>query len=46
MCTAKQYRVKAAEFTELLKTKNSPAEIREFRNLERSYVALAEKTNG
>jgi hypothetical protein len=42
MCTAKQYRVKAAEFTELLKTKNSPAEIREFRNLERSYVALAE----
>ena len=42
MCTAKQYRVKAAEFTELLKTTSSPAEIREFRNLERSYVTLAE----
>jgi hypothetical protein len=42
MCTAKQYRLKAAEFTDLLKTKNSPAEICEFRNLERSYVGLAE----
>jgi hypothetical protein len=42
MCTAKRYRVKAAGFTELLKTKNLPAEIREIRNLERSYVALAE----
>jgi hypothetical protein len=42
MCTAKQYRVKAAEFTELLKTTSSPAEIREFRNLKRSYVTLAE----
>ncbi len=41
MCTAKQYRVKAAEFTELLKTASSPAEMREFRNLEQSYVTLA-----
>jgi hypothetical protein len=42
MCTAKQYRVKAGEFTELLKTASSPAKIREFRNLEQSYVTLAE----
>jgi len=42
MCTGKQYRVKAAEFTELVKTTSSPAEIREFRNLERSYITLAE----
>jgi hypothetical protein len=42
MCTAKQYRVKAAEFTELLKTASSPAEICEFRNREQSYAMLAE----
>jgi hypothetical protein len=42
MCTARQYRVKAAEFTELLKTASSPAEICELRNLEQSYVTLAE----
>jgi hypothetical protein len=42
MCTAKQYRAKAAKLTELQKTTSSPAEIREFRNLERSYVTLAE----
>jgi hypothetical protein len=42
MCTAKQYRVKAAEFAELLKTATSPAEMREFRNLEQCYVTLAE----
>ena len=42
MRTAKQYRVKAAEFTELLKTASSCAEMREFRNLEQSYVTLAE----
>jgi hypothetical protein len=42
MCTGKQYRVKAAEFTELLRTTRSPAEIREFRTLEQSYVTLAE----
>lgn len=56
MCTAKQYRVKAAEFTELQKTASSTAQIREFRNLEQSYATLAEnvewmtdnldKTNG
>ena len=42
MCTAKRYRVKAAELTELLKTASLPAEIREFRSLEQSYVTLAE----
>jgi hypothetical protein len=42
MCTAKQYRVKAAEFTELLKTATSLADISEFRRLEQSYVTLAE----
>jgi hypothetical protein len=42
MCTAKQYRAKAAEFTELLQTATSLAEIREFRSLEQSYMTLAE----
>jgi hypothetical protein len=42
MYTAKQYRAKAAEFTELLKTASSPAEICEFRNREQCYVTLAE----
>jgi hypothetical protein len=44
--TAKQYRAKAAEYTELLKTTSLPAEIREFRNLEQSYLTLAETKNG
>ena len=38
MFTAKQYRAKAAEYTELLKAASLPAEIREFRRLERSYL--------
>jgi hypothetical protein len=42
MWKAKQYRAKAAEFTGLLKTANSPSEIREFRSQEGSYVTLAE----
>jgi hypothetical protein len=42
MTTAKQYRAKAAEFTELLKTASLPAETREFRKLEQSYLTLAE----
>jgi hypothetical protein len=40
--TAEQYRAKAAEFTELLKTTSLPAETREFRRREQSYVTLAE----
>jgi hypothetical protein len=42
MTTAKQYRAKAAEFTELLKTASLPAEAREFRKHEQSYLTLAE----
>ena len=40
--TAKQYRAKAAEYTELLKPASLPAEIREFRKLEQSYLTLAD----
>ena len=42
MFTAKQYRAKAAEYTELLKAAILPAETREFRKLEQSYLTLAE----
>src|SRR6266446_70125 len=42
MFTAKQYRAKAAEYTELLKAASLPAETREFRQLEQSFLALAE----
>jgi hypothetical protein len=42
MFTAKQYRAKAAEYTELLKVASLPAETSEFRNLERSFLTLAE----
>ena len=42
MFTAKQYRAKAAEYTELLKAARLPAETREFRKLEQSYLTLAE----
>jgi hypothetical protein len=42
MSTAKQYRAKAAEYTELLKVAGLPAETSEFRNLERSFLTLAE----
>ena len=42
MFTAKHYRAKAAEYTERLKAASLPAEIREFRKLEQSYLTLAE----
>ena len=42
MFTAKQYRAKAAEYTGLLKAASLPAETREFRRLEQSYLTLAE----
>ena len=42
MFTAKQYRAKAAEYTELLKAPSLPAETREFRKLEQSYLTLAD----
>jgi hypothetical protein len=43
MFTAKQFRAKAAESTELLKAASLPAETREFRRLEQSYLTLAEE---
>ena len=43
MFTAKQYRARAAEYTELLKAARLPAETREFRKREQSYLTLAEK---
>jgi hypothetical protein len=42
MFTAKQYRAKAAEYTELLKAASLPAKSDEFRKLEQSYLTLAE----
>ena len=43
MFSAKQYRVKAAEFRVLLTTMPlSPNETSEFRNLEQTYTTLAE----
>ena len=42
MFTPKQYRAKAAQYTQLLKTTRSPAETREFRKLEQRYITLAE----
>ena len=42
MIAATQYRAKAAEYTELLKAARLPAETREFRKREQSYLTLAE----
>jgi adenylate kinase family enzyme len=42
MITATQYRAKAAEYTELLKAARLPAETREFRKRQQSYLTLAE----
>ncbi len=42
MFTPEQYRVKAAEYGELLKTTTAPREIREYRQLERSFATLAD----
>ena len=42
MLTAEQYRTKAAEYTELMKSASMPAEGSEFRRLGRSYRMLAE----
>jgi len=41
MFTAKQYRAKAAEYTELLKATSLPAEIREFRRPD--FISAARK---
>jgi hypothetical protein len=42
MFTADQYRAKAIEYSNLLKTANGPNEEREFQRLERSFAELAD----
>jgi hypothetical protein len=40
--TPQQYRAKATEYAELVKTANSPDVVREFQGLERSFSVLAD----
>jgi hypothetical protein len=42
MFTPEQFRTKAAEYSRLLKTANSPNEVREYQKLEQSFSVLAE----
>jgi hypothetical protein len=42
MFTPEHFRAKAAEYVELGKTADNPADIREFQKLERSFATLAE----
>jgi hypothetical protein len=42
MFTAEQYRAKAAEYRKLLEGSRSPAETREFLNLEQTFTLLAD----
>jgi hypothetical protein len=42
MVSSEQYRAKAAEYLELAMKTDSPNEIHEFRDLERSYTVLAD----
>src|SRR5206468_12220631 len=42
MFASKQYRVKAAEYAELVKKSTSPIERREFQELEKSFSVLAD----
>jgi hypothetical protein len=42
MFTPQQYRAKASEYTDLVKTAGNPAEILEFQKLEQSFTALAD----
>ena len=44
MFTPQQYRAKAAEYAELVKTASNTDEEREFRKLETSFLALASNT--
>jgi len=44
MFTSQQYRAKAAEYAELVKTAGNADEEREFRKLETSFLALASNT--
>jgi hypothetical protein len=42
MFTARQYRAKAIEYSNLVKIANGPNELREYRQLERSFTELAD----
>jgi hypothetical protein len=42
MFTPEQFRTKAAEYSRLVKTANSPNEVREYQKLERSFSVLAD----
>jgi len=42
MFTPQQYRTKAAEYTDLVKTASNPAEALEFQTLEQSFTVLAD----
>jgi hypothetical protein len=42
MFSAKQYRAKAIEYSNLARTASGPDEIREFQRLERSFTELAD----
>jgi|ERR1700733_4661342 len=42
MFTARQYRAKATEYCNLMKIANSPDELREYQQLERSFTELAD----
>jgi hypothetical protein len=40
--TSEQYRAKAAEYAQLVKTARGPDEVREFQRLEQSFSTLAD----
>jgi hypothetical protein len=42
MFTTEQYRAKAIEYAQLVRTSNSPNEVSEFQRLERSFTELAD----
>ena len=42
MFRPQQYRAKAAQYTDLMKTAGNPAEVLEFQTLERSFTVLAD----
>jgi hypothetical protein len=42
MFTAEQYRARAAEYSQLVKIAKSPAEVSEFKRLERTFAELAD----
>jgi hypothetical protein len=42
MFSARQYRAKATEYSNLMRTANGPNEFREFQRLERSFTELAD----